>query len=356
MLNNSNKRAPKDESSFKSSLSSFQLLASQKDDIDLSKSDSSKFTLRFKSSSLEKDFRKYYHSETYSKAKYAVAVILLVEFISVIFDFLFIVSYSNQESLDNTEVLTKVWPLIFMRFFVCLVFLCTGIITVLIRLNAYNLQYLLSCTTFIALCTFISQYIMIFRLLHSTLYASHFVAHVILTEVYILAFSTLLFPHAMTTCCIFWSLTFIPIAFGVEVSWTITLSLIIAGVTIVMGLVNYTNEIFTRQRYLLMRNVEQERAKIETEKSISQGLLLNIFPKVIIEKFKRDKATIVEEFSDVTIFFSDIVSFTQHSSNQTPIQLVNLLNDMFSRFDEIVGKYKLEKIKTIGKTKSKVVN
>ena len=51
---------------------------------------------------------------------------------------------------------------------------------------------------------------------------------------------------------------------------------------------------------------------------------------MIIEKFKRDKATLVEEFSDVTIFFSDIVSFTEMSSTKTPIQLVSLLNDLFS--------------------------
>jgi hypothetical protein len=339
----------KNEESFKSTLSSFQLLATQKEDIDLSKSDTSKLTLRFNNPVLEKDFRRYYHTETYPKAKYAIAVILLVEFISVIFDFLFILSFSNEEKEDIDQVLDQVWSLIFMRFFVSLLFLSAGIVTILVHLSAYSLQYILSLTSFVALITFLAQYITIFKVLDSTLYASHFVAHVILTQVYILAFSTLLFPHAIITCCIFWCLTFIPIAFGVEISWTITISVIVVGVTIVMGLVNYTNEIFTRQRYLLMRNVDQERAKIETEKSISQGLLLNIFPKVIIEKFKRDKATIVEEFSDVTIFFSDIVSFTQHSSNQTPIQLVNLLNDMFSRFDEIVGRYKLEKIKTIGK-------
>jgi class 3 adenylate cyclase len=133
-----------------------------------------------------------------------------------------------------------------------------------------------------------------------------------------------------------------------EVSMSLTLTFMLAGVTVVMAIINYTMETFIRKRFLLMQNVEQERVKIETEKRISQGLLLNIFPKVIIEKFKRDKATIVEEFSDVTIFYSDIVSFTAASSNLPPIHLVNLLNDMFTRFDEIVGKYKLEKIKTIG--------
>lgn len=56
----------------------------------------------------------------------------------------------------------------------------------------------------------------------------------------------------------------------------------------------------------------------------------------------------MEEFTDCTIFFSDVVSFTELSSTKTPYQLVTLLYDLFTRFDVIVAKYKLEKIKTIG--------
>ncbi len=236
-----------------------------------------------------------------------------------------------------------------MRYFVCSMFLIVGALALWKKLGPYMLQYFLTGISGIALIIFLIQQIFIFTLTGDSSYSTHYMAHLILLQVYMFSFSTLLFPYAFGVCSLFWFTTFIPLAFGMDVSITLTLSFLLAGVTVVMAIVSYTMETFIRKRFLLMQNVEQERVKIETEKRISQGLLLNIFPKVIIEKFKRDKATIVEEFSDVTIFFSDIVSFTTHSSSQPPAQLVTLLNDMFSRFDEIVGKYKLEKIKTIGK-------
>ena len=80
----------------------------------------------------------------------------------------------------------------------------------------------------------------------------------------------------------------------------------------------------------------------------SESLLLNILPHTIAERLKHDPKEIAEHFDDVTILFSDIVGFTPIASQMPPLELVQLLNKMFSAFDKLVDCYGLEKIKTIG--------
>ncbi|MFP4298888.1 MAG: adenylate/guanylate cyclase domain-containing protein [Spirulinaceae cyanobacterium] len=86
--------------------------------------------------------------------------------------------------------------------------------------------------------------------------------------------------------------------------------------------------------------------RIEQEKS--EHLLLNILPKPIADRLKHSPGTIAEQFEEVTILFADIVGFTPLSGRLQPIELVNLLNHVFSEFDRIAERYNLEKIKTIG--------
>jgi urea transport system substrate-binding protein len=86
--------------------------------------------------------------------------------------------------------------------------------------------------------------------------------------------------------------------------------------------------------------------RVEQEKS--ERLLLNILPKSIAEKLKQDHQSIAERFDQATIMFADLVDFTGFSSRISPSELVDLLNDIFSTFDELALKHKLEKIKTIG--------
>ncbi|KAG2382710.1 hypothetical protein C9374_005290 [Naegleria lovaniensis] len=84
------------------------------------------------------------------------------------------------------------------------------------------------------------------------------------------------------------------------------------------------------------------------EKKHSEELLLNILPSAVACKLKSGETYIAEKFSDVTCFFSDMVGFTKLSSGIQPTELVNMLNEIVNGFDDIVEKYNLEKIKTIG--------
>jgi PAS domain S-box-containing protein len=94
------------------------------------------------------------------------------------------------------------------------------------------------------------------------------------------------------------------------------------------------------------RKLAEAALRLEQEKS--EKLLLNILPEAIATQLKHSSGTIAEQFEEVTILFADIVGFTPLSARLQPIELVNLLNHIFSQFDRLAERYDLEKIKTIG--------
>ncbi|MGC9526672.1 MAG: adenylate/guanylate cyclase domain-containing protein [Limnospira sp.] len=96
---------------------------------------------------------------------------------------------------------------------------------------------------------------------------------------------------------------------------------------------------------------DQEQAylkKLAAEQEKSEQLLLNILPAPIAARLKQGESTIADSFADVTVLFADIVNFTKLSANLSPSELVEILNQIFSAFDELAERYGLEKIKTIG--------
>lgn len=94
------------------------------------------------------------------------------------------------------------------------------------------------------------------------------------------------------------------------------------------------------------RQAAEEALRLEQEKS--EQLLLNILPEPIAAQLKQSQEHIAENFEEVTIMFADIVGFTPLSARLKPIELVSLLNQIFSTFDELALQLGLEKIKTIG--------
>ncbi len=102
------------------------------------------------------------------------------------------------------------------------------------------------------------------------------------------------------------------------------------------------------ERNLAYKTMQDCLAKLEIEQKKSQELLLNILPEAIAERLKKEQGIIADEFAAVSVMFADIVGFTQLSSLISPKELVHLLNDIFSKFDQLAEKHGLEKIKTIG--------
>lgn len=94
------------------------------------------------------------------------------------------------------------------------------------------------------------------------------------------------------------------------------------------------------------RKVAEEALRYQQEQT--ERLLLSILPQAIADRLKQEESTIADSFEDVTVLFADIVGFTELSSHIDPVELVELLNEIFSTFDALTDLHKLEKIKTIG--------
>jgi adenylate cyclase len=94
-----------------------------------------------------------------------------------------------------------------------------------------------------------------------------------------------------------------------------------------------------------------ERRKIEFKlrrhRKESERLLQSILPQSIGDRLRKEPGAIADSFEEVTVLFADIHSFTPLSSRITPTAQVELLNRLFSAYDQLVEQHGLEKIKTI---------
>ena len=91
--------------------------------------------------------------------------------------------------------------------------------------------------------------------------------------------------------------------------------------------------------FVRQRNIFQEK---------SETLLYNILPREIAAILRDDNRTIADHFGEASVLFADMVDFTPMSAEMSPAAMVELLNEIFTHFDDLVEKYDLEKIKTVG--------
>ncbi|GMF29596.1 unnamed protein product [Phytophthora fragariaefolia] len=92
----------------------------------------------------------------------------------------------------------------------------------------------------------------------------------------------------------------------------------------------------------------QKQKLVEEEARITK-LLLNLLPETIVHKLKEDPQTTIADFFDnVTVLFTDMVNFTAYSSKVSAMELVQFLNDMYTRFDTIAEREVLYKVEIIG--------
>jgi class 3 adenylate cyclase len=130
------------------------------------------------------------------------------------------------------------------------------------------------------------------------------------------------------------------------------ISLSVASTLLSLGglgaLIAYRQEQQARQGFLQRRLIERQVHALAAEKARAEELLLNVLPASIAERLKRGQRPIADGFPRVSVLFADIVGFTKMSERVTPVELVDRLNRMFSSFDDLADKLKLEKIKTIG--------
>lgn len=96
------------------------------------------------------------------------------------------------------------------------------------------------------------------------------------------------------------------------------------------------------------QEIEKQKELIEAAKSQSDALLLNILPGEIAEELKKFGKSYARKHEQVSVLFSDIKGFTSIAEKLTPVKLVTQLDEVFGAFDNIIAKYGMEKIKTIG--------
>jgi adenylate cyclase len=86
----------------------------------------------------------------------------------------------------------------------------------------------------------------------------------------------------------------------------------------------------------------------DTAQARVEALLLNVLPAEIAQRLQSDPNSIADHFDDASILFADVVDFTPLSGRLDARQVVGLLDRLFTSFDELVDRYEVEKIKTIG--------
>lgn len=105
---------------------------------------------------------------------------------------------------------------------------------------------------------------------------------------------------------------------------------------------------FVRERERSARALAEQHLLLADEQRRSEGLLLNILPAPVAERLKQRDGTIADRVPDVSVLFADIVGFTEWSERWPPERVVEMLNRLFTAFDELADAWGLEKIKTIG--------
>ena len=95
-------------------------------------------------------------------------------------------------------------------------------------------------------------------------------------------------------------------------------------------------------------SIREQTEEIQRKNEENERLLLNILPGPIADRLKQGEETIADNFPEVTVLFADIVGFTVLSGSVSPNDLVTMLNQLFTAFDDSAHRLGIEKIKTIG--------
>jgi class 3 adenylate cyclase len=115
----------------------------------------------------------------------------------------------------------------------------------------------------------------------------------------------------------------------------------LVGATIIGLVTSYALERYARIDYL-------QKMTIQLQRDQADMLLYNILPERIAEQLKQSNDTIAEEFSSATVLVADIVNFTPISARFNPREVVDMLNELFTSFDELVDRHGVEKIQVAG--------
>ena len=173
------------------------------------------------------------------------------------------------------------------------------------------------------------QYFLITNALASFLVIrGYLIQKLVVAMISVLSFMTLSYLHADT-----WSTGLLP---DVIVTWTNQAVFLMATGLLIAAL------------WLFSKRLESYELQLQAANDENERLLYNILPPSIADDLKNQEGELVERFESASILFADIVGFTKWAAESTPAELVDILNGLFTRFDDRLDEFGLEKIKTIG--------
>lgn len=129
--------------------------------------------------------------------------------------------------------------------------------------------------------------------------------------------------------------------------WFITLAILLFAGSI-YGIIKLREKRHLAERLKLQQKVDERTSELRQEKERSDELLLNILPLETAEELKKKGYASVQQYDRVSVLFTDFVGFTNITEGITNEELVRSLDEHFRMFDEVMDKYGIEKIKTIG--------
>jgi len=228
------------------------------------------------------------------------------------------------------------------KWIMCIFIICAGLNFVVILIN--------NTKRHILAVTFFASFSLIFCVTSSIFLGRDSNFHYfILCSLYLIFF---VFPESNKHIMFFYIFLFIISFIGIEIWFFSHNGLISEGSRFsyivrysVLGGISFFVFVISFHAYRVV-NISEYHLKNEQEKA--DNLLLNILPKEIANILKNENRIIADHLKEASILFADVVNFTPMSASMTPIQLVQILNEVFTHFDALAEKYNLEKIKTIG--------
>ncbi|XP_071509394.1 uncharacterized protein [Diadema antillarum] len=127
------------------------------------------------------------------------------------------------------------------------------------------------------------------------------------------------------------------------VSISIMVLVVLFSVIIIKAVESLT---YNMQNYVL--TLADQTKALHKERKRTDTLLYQMLPVSVAENLKRNQIVHAENFSSATILFSDIVGFTRICSESSPLQVVEMLNNVYTNFDSRIDTYNVYKVETIG--------